>query len=122
MNQQRRTEVEHLINEGQQLAVECQLQLEKGSAKYTTADAWLKAGAAFSDKVADLLTEEQDAAAARSSEDKQRDHEDLLASSVHLEEALESANEAVDALGEAEYAEAEKLLEKTLAALRRAMD
>lgn len=119
MNQQRRTETEHLISEAQELAVECQLQKEKGSAKYTTADAWLKAGGELSDKIADLLTEEQDAAV--SGERKERDHEDLLSSSEHLEEALECANDVVDDLGNAEYESAEKNLEETIAALRRAV-
>lgn len=121
MNQERRTETEHLIDEAQQLAVECRLEAEKGSAKYTTTDAWLKAGADYSDKISDLLTEEQDAAAERTSEDKSRDHEDLLTSSVHLEDALEAANDAVDALGEADYRGAGTHLEESVAALRRAL-
>lgn len=120
MNQERRTETEHLIGEAQQLAVECQLQKERGSAKYTTTDAWLKAGGDLSDRISDMLTEEQDAAVSRQNR-SERDHDDLLATSEHLEDALESANDAVDALGNAEYEDAEKCLEETISALRRAM-
>lgn len=119
MNQERRKETERLLSEAQELAVECQLAQKKGSAKYTTTDAWLKAGADLSDKISDMLTEEQDAAVS-SEERPGRDHADLLATSEHLEEALECANDAVDALGEAAYEEAGKRLEETMAALRRA--
>lgn len=119
MNRERRTETEHLINEVQELVVECRLAQEKGSGKYTTTEAWLKAGGELSDKIADLLTEAQDAAVDGSH--KEQDHDDLLASSEHLEEALEDVNDAVDALGDSDYEDAAGRLEDTIAALRRAM-
>ncbi|MBD5560416.1 MAG: hypothetical protein HDQ87_08710 [Clostridia bacterium] len=123
MNQERRTETEHLVSEVRELAVECQLAEEKGSAKYTTTDAWLRAGGELSDKISDLLTEEQDAAASgeETSRRKERDHADLLSTSAHLEEALEDMNDAVDALGEADYAAAGRQLDAVLDALNRAM-
>lgn len=123
MNQQRRTETEHLIDELQKMIVECTLQLEGGHPKYTTMQAWLKAGGELSDKISDILTEEQGAALRDSttSDRERRDHNDLLESSGNLESALDNVNDAVDALGNENYEDARKRLQDTVDALRKAM-
>lgn len=123
MNAQRRSEAEHLIDDIQNMIVECNLQMEKGTAKYASAEAWLQAGGALSDKLSDLLTETQGAAVrdSETSAKETRDHDDLLESSENLETALNDVNLAVDALGNEDYKDAREKLEKTVHALRKAM-
>ena len=123
MNQERRKEVEHIIDDLQKMIVECNLQLEGGHPKYTTMQAWLKAGGDLSDKISDLLTEEQGAALRDSttSDRERRDHSDLLESSGNLESALDNVNDAVDALGSEDYEDARRRLNDTVEDLRKAM-
>lgn len=123
MNQERRKEVEHIIDDIQKMIVECNLKLEGGHAKYTTMQAWLKAGGELSDKISDLLTEEQGAALRDSTTSgrERQDHSDLLESSGNLENALDNVNDAVDALGSEDYEDARKRLDDTVADLRKAM-
>lgn len=121
MNAQRRSEVEHIINDVEAMIVECNLQLEKGTAKYQSPQAWMEAAGSLSDKISDLLTEAQHAAKKDSdtSAKETRDHYDLLESSENLETALNDVNLAVDAIGNADYKDAREKLDKTLHALRK---
>lgn len=121
MNAQRRSEVEHIINDVENMIVECNLQIEKGTAKYASEQAWLEAAGKLSDKISDLLTEAQDAAKrdADTSAKETRDHADLLESSVNLELALNDVNLAVDAIGNQDFTDAREKLNKTLHALRK---
>lgn len=123
MNAERRSEVENLIDKIEQMVVECNLQLEKGTSKYETTQAWLQSGGSLSDKISDLLTQAQGAARrdSETSAKETRDHYDLLESSANLETALNDVNLAVDALGNEDFKDAREKFEKTVHALRKAI-
>lgn len=124
MNRERRTEVEHLVNETQNLIAEVDMKLnETGTPKYRDKRDWEKAFTAVSDKISDILTEEQGAldTADEESEKKEEARRALEESVAHLESALDACNAALDSVENEDYEQARSMLDDQVHDLQKAM-
>lgn len=123
MDRERRTEVEHIVSKTEELIAQIDLVFREGEPKYRTPDAWEQAVGSVSDKISDILTEEQ-GALRTDSEDSAKEteaHVALEETVEYLEHALNQTNAALDAVGSEDFEDARTRLQDSIHQLNKAM-
>lgn len=124
MNQERKTEVEKLIDETEEIKRQVNLQLAEDHPKYQDADAWVQAVSALSDKIADVLTEERDTLQTEgwTQPKETKEHADLTEIVIHMEHALNHCNAALDSIEEEDFEQARTELDDQIHQLKKSID
>lgn len=124
MNQERKAEIERLIDETEEMKRQVNLQLNEDHPKYKDADAWEQALTSLTDKISDLLTEERDALEAEAwTEAKEtKEHAALTEAVIYLEHALNHGNAALDSIEEGDFEQARTELEDLIHQLKKSLD
>lgn len=124
MNDERKKECDHLVNEAQELIRQIDLKLNADQPKYESATAWRQAITALSDKLMDVLTEERNTSDAESYYDAKetKAHVALEESVVYLEHALNHCNAGLDSVENDDFEQARTEFNDMIHQLKKAMD
>lgn len=124
MKEQRKTELQGILDEAEELRRQVNLQLKEDHPKYQDQGAWEQAVGALSDKLSDILTEERDDLETEAWMDPKEtpEHADLTEIVIHMEHALNHCNAALDSIEEKDFEQARTELDDLIHQIKKSMD